>query len=503
MRSISYYLGVVLVAEAFAMLIPFVLACLIYEWEPASRYLLWAGVCGILGSGLRIVRVYPGGLSRQQATMLAGIGWLVVAAFGAMPLWQSGHFDSFSNAFFDSVAAFTTTNVSIMNDLDHLSYADNLWRFVMAFSGGVAFVVMGLTMGENEIQAHRDLYYEEGAERILPRAVKILQMTLRVLGYTILVFAILQITILLLAGFQPLHAIFHGSMLAVSASMTAGLTPMSNGVMYYHSWPTALLLVLATLYAGINLRLRVRALHGDLKLLANDTAVRSAVIWWTLLLVVFVASLALSSQVSDIETLATSGLFEFFAAATTSGFSIINVHYDPQVIPSGSLLVLSIATAIGACSGSTTGGLQIERLAIVAKSTVNTIHRAIAPDSSRRVIMIHHFGRRVVGDRLVQTSMLFFVIYIALYTIGALVGVIYGYDAVSALSQSITMASNAGLSTSIDLHTAPDALKVVYLIEMWLGRLGIIQILGILAKVIFTVSASVNRKFIKRGFRRA
>lgn len=502
-RSISYYLGVILIAEGFAMLIPFVFGCIAGEWEAVARYLFWAGTCGICGTGLRMIRIYPEGLSRQQATMLSGLGWLLVAFMGACPLWMSGHFSSFFNAFFDCIAAFTTTNVSIMNDLDHLSYADNIWRFVMAFSGGIAVVVLALTMGEDEIHSHHDMYYEEGAERILPRAFKVLRMVIRVMLITIATFAILQTVLLLFHGFAPLRAAYHGSLLAISASTTSGLSPMQNGIMYYHSWPVAFLLIVATLFAGINLRIRIRVFRGRVGSFLHDTATRAAGIWWLLLLVVFISSLVLSSSITNIGSLITTGIFEFFAAATTSGFSIINVQYNPQVMPSGSLLALCIVTAIGASSGSTTGGVQLERLVVVAKSSVDTIHRAISPDSARHVIVFHRLGRRIVGERLIQTSMLMFILYIAMYTVGALAGVSYGYDAVSALSQSITMASNAGLNTAIDLTQAPDPLKVIYLIEMWLGRLGVIPMLGIMAKLVFTISASINRSIIQRARNRS
>lgn len=501
-RSISYYMGVVLVAEAFAMLVPFVFACFIYEWEAAARYLFWSGICAIIGTGLRMIRIYPEGLNRQQTTLLAALGWLVVALMGAFPLWFSGHFDSYFNAFFDCVAAFTTTNVSVMHDLDHLSYADNLWRFVMAFSGGIAVVTLSLTLGENELRGHRDTYFEESTEHILPRAFKALRAVLYIIVATIVLFGILQTCALLAQGFYPPHAVFHGFMLAVSASTTSGISPMENGIAYYHSWPLAFLIMIATIFGGINVRLRLRALQGNLRPLAHDTATHTAIFWWLLLLVVFIASLILSSQVNKLPALFTTGMFEFFSAATTSGFSIINVHYNPQVIPSGGLLVLSVATAIGASSGSTTGGIQLERLSIVARSAINTMRQAISPDSAHQVITIQHMGRRVVSDRLIQTSMLVFILYISMYTIGALIGVIYGYDAVSALSQSITMASNAGLSTSIDLMTAPDLLKFIYILEMWLGRLGLIAVLGIFAKLIFTVSAEINRRVLQRSHNR-
>ena len=135
-RVIGHYLGVLVLFSTIALLVPLATAIACGEWEPASHYLLTIGITLILGSGLRFLRIEPGRLGRQQALAVTGFAWIVLACVASIPLYLSGHFASYLDALFDGVSGITTTGASIILDLDHLSYADNMWRFMMHLLGG-------------------------------------------------------------------------------------------------------------------------------------------------------------------------------------------------------------------------------------------------------------------------------------------------------------------------------------------------------------------------------
>ena len=146
LRVIGHYLGALVLIATIGLAAPLVVAILFGEWAAAARYLFAAGVFLIAGSALRFLRIQPGRLSRQQAFAVTGLAWLVLALFGAIPLAGSGHYANYLDALFESVSGFTTTGASIVRDLDHLSYADNMWRFMMHLVGGVGLVVVGLVV---------------------------------------------------------------------------------------------------------------------------------------------------------------------------------------------------------------------------------------------------------------------------------------------------------------------------------------------------------------------
>ena len=91
-RVIGHYLGVLILFLTIGLLIPFVTALVFQEWEPASHYLLTMGITLIAGSLLRFLRIQPGRLTRQQALVVTGLSWIVLAFFASIPLYLSGHF---------------------------------------------------------------------------------------------------------------------------------------------------------------------------------------------------------------------------------------------------------------------------------------------------------------------------------------------------------------------------------------------------------------------------
>ena len=136
-RVIGHYLGSLTLISTIGLLVPLVTAIVFGEWSAAARYFLTAGIFLIAGSALRFLRVQPGRLSRQQAFAVTGFAWLVLALFAALPLAWSGHYANYLDALFEAVSGLTTTGASIVRDLDHLSYADNMWRFMMHLMGGI------------------------------------------------------------------------------------------------------------------------------------------------------------------------------------------------------------------------------------------------------------------------------------------------------------------------------------------------------------------------------
>ena len=130
-RVVAHYLGVLVSFFTIALAVPLVVAIAMQEWEPASRYLLAVGISLIVGSGLRLLCVQPGKLTHQQALAVTGLSWIVLAFVASVPLALSGHYGSYLDSLMEAVSGLTTTGVTLVIDLEHLSTADNMWRFVM------------------------------------------------------------------------------------------------------------------------------------------------------------------------------------------------------------------------------------------------------------------------------------------------------------------------------------------------------------------------------------
>ena len=496
-RVIAHYLGVLLVFEAIAMMLPFVIAIMFFEWDPAARYLLSAGIALTVGTGLRMLRIAPGHLNRQQAIGVTGFAWLALALVAAIPLAMSPHYATYGNALFDAMSAFTTTDASVIMGINHVSHADNMWRFIMNFVGGVGLIVVAMSFGMFG-SGTSSLFSSEGrSEHVLPNVVQTARFIFRFTATVVVVAGLVIGTVLAIMGMGPARAYLHGVWLAMASFMTAGLAPMSTSVVYYHSIFVEGILMVLMVFGSLNFALHNEIWHGRTKMLLHDNEVHAGLIWWFVMLLIFITAASASALANGLPVLMRTGLFTFVSAATTTGFTMFSGNQLAVLFPSGAVLVLALVMAIGGSGGSTAGGIKLNRIAIIAKSAIETMKSTVQADSARIVTSYFHIGRRRLGEDEVKTAMTVFILFIATYVIGALAGIAYGYDAVSAITESVAMASNSGMSTGIVSADMPDGLRMLYIVEMWAGRLEFVTLLALACKIFVSVKPNIRLK--KRG----
>lgn len=380
----------------------------------------------------------------------------MLGLISAIPLSWSGHFASYLDALFDSVSAYSATGVSVISNLDHLSNADNMWRFVMHFGGGVGVIVVAVSLGILGRSSTTTLYNSEGrSEHVVPNVLSTARF---ILGFSLFIIAVSTIvlsSLLITMGMFADRAVLHALWLSISGFMTAGFAPMGSSVAYYHSYAVEWTLMLVMLVGGVNFTLHGEAWRGRTSGFFKDIEIRTAIIWWIILLIVFMASLSKSPMFNGLSEMARTGLFNFVSAVTTTGFVSLNTNQFNTVIPSGALLILAMCMAIGTSAGSTSGGIKLMRLGIIAKSALETMRASVTPDSATVGSMYYHVGRHRLDGEVVKEAMTVFILFAITYTIGALVGVAYGYDAVSAIFESVAMASNSGITAGISSAAMP------------------------------------------------
>ena len=492
-RVVAHYLGDLILLLAAVLVVPFLTAVVFHEWEPAVHYLYAIGVSLIVGTILCYTCISPGQLSRQQALAVTGFAWIALALIGAIPLFLSGHYGSYLDALFDAVSGFTSTGASVISDLDHLSYSDNMWRFVMHFVGGLGLVVILLSLGLGGRGAS-SMYSTEGrSEHVLPNIVQTTRLILRIAFVMVAVFGILIALFCFFAGMDPVRAFLHGIWLAITGFMTAGFTPMSSNVYAYHSYAMDITLMVLMLLGGINFGLYAALWKGRTSDILEDTEIRTIAVWLTLLVAVTALSLAASTQFSGAPAIIRRGLFMVVSAASTSGLMTITSNQLTTAFTSGSFLVLALAMSVGLASGSTAGGIKINRLAIITRSVAATIKQTASADTAMLVSKYYHVGKRVVSDTTVKEAMTIFTLFIAMYAVGTLAAIAYGYEATSAIFDSVAMASNGGLTSGIVDASMPAGLEALYIIMMWAGRLEFVTMFALIAKIVFSAKEGVRQ----------
>ncbi|MDR0513963.1 MAG: hypothetical protein LBG81_02205 [Coriobacteriaceae bacterium] len=484
-RIIGHYLGVLVLFSSFSLLVPLLTAFACQEWVPASHYFLTMGITLILGSALRFLRIDSVRLNRQQALAVTGLSWIVLACVAAIPLYLSGHYENYLDALFDGVSGLTTTGASILQDLDHLSYADNMWRFVMHFVGGLGLIVVALSFGLFGKRVGTSLYSAEArSEHVLPNIVQTTR-TLARISLIIIVLATAVISLIcIFIGMEPLRAFLQSLWLAISGFMTGGFAPMSNSVMYYHSLGIEVVLMVLMVLGSISFVLHAEIWKGKTSTFFRDIEIRTLGVWLAVMTLVFTASLATSLHFSDLSAMLRRGLFMVISAFSTTGYQNITSNQLATVFTSGAFFTLTMIMAVGGSAGSTSGGIKFSRVGIIAKSIAVNIKETLAPDSARVAVGYNHMGRRLVSPEIVKEAMTVFTLYIITYAIGALVGIAHGYEATQAIFESVAMTSNAGLSLGIVSSGMPVGLELTYLFQMWAGRLEFVALLALIIEVV-------------------
>jgi trk system potassium uptake protein TrkH len=481
---IAHYLGAIVLLLGVVMLVPLVVSLLMQERDVTGHYAIGVGCAIVIGGLLRLCRISPVSLERRQAIAITSLVWIVGALVAAIPLWLSGHYGSFLDAVFEGVSGLTSTGLTLCQDIDHLSTADNMWRFTLQFLGGQGVVVIALSLGIFS-RVGSSFYTAEGRnEFVLPNIKKTAQFIWQFSSIVVFCGTLVLFFVALALGISPQRSIFHGLWVTIGSYDTGGFAPQSLSLMYYHSWPLEIIAMTLMLMGAINFALYARIWKGGFRStvreFTRDVEIRTLAIWITLTLLVFVAALLAGQFLTDYSGIIRRGVFTIVAAAANSGYQVLSVNQITTLLSSGAFFMIVIAMAIGGSSGSTAGGIKALRVGVIAKGVIARIKDVLAPRSARNTTSYQHLGRHMLSSEITGAAMAIALLYVITYIIGAVAGIAAGYDAIPATFESVAATSNAGLSAGVTTPGMPLFMKIVYIVQMWVGRLEFLTILAVL-----------------------
>ena len=481
---VAHYLGTMVLLLGVIMFVPLLVSLLMGEGDITGNYVIGIGCATIIGGLLRLCRISPATLQRRQAIAITTLVWIVGAAVAAIPLWLSGHYGSFLDALFEGVSGFTSTGFTLCQDIDHLSTADNMWRFTLQFLGGQGIIVVALSLGIFT-KVGSSFYTAEGRnEFVMPNIKKTAQFIWQFSSIVVFCGTVVLFLVALLLGIDPVRSIFHGLWVTIGAYDTGGFAPQSLSLMYYHSWPLETIAMVLMFMGAVNFALYARIWKGDFRStfreFTQDIEIRTLVFWTVFILLVFVAAVLAGRFLTDFSGLIRRGIFTIVSATTNTGYQVLSTHQITTLFSSGAFFILVVAMAIGGSAGSTAGGIKALRIGIIAKAIIARIKDVLAPKSARNTTSYQHLGRHLLSSETTGAAMTITLLYLLTYVVGAIIGVAAGYEAIPAALESVAATSNAGVSAGIVSPDAPVGMKIVYMIQMWIGRLEFLTILAVL-----------------------
>jgi trk system potassium uptake protein TrkH len=472
LRLIGYQLGKVATGLSLLMVVPAVVALVLGEWNSATALIAGAGVCVTFGqlTEWRLVTRRP--LAWSHGTVVVALAWLIGSVLAAIPFYLSGHTADLVDAWFEAMSGLTTSGLSVIQDLDHLSYSMNLYRHLTHFAGGQGIVIVVLAVFASGSGAGM-LYVAEGREdRILPNIVRTARFIFTVAAVyravgTIAVFAALQV-----AGIGGWRGLWHAVNLFVAAFDTGGFAPTSRSIGYYHSATLEAVLLVLMIAGTMSFALHYHLWVGRFRELARNIEVRSLLITTTVLTVLALLGLARAGAFSDTGGLFRKGVFTVLSAHTGTGFGVNDGALfvtDWGVLAPAAVV---LAMGLGGMAGSTAGGVKALRVGITAKAIAHDIRRILLPDNALVVTTYHSGRRQVLRDHVARSATTVLLLYGMTYLGGAGVALLYGrWELSEALFESVSAAANVGLSVGIVAPGMPRLLQLTYILQMWVGRL--------------------------------
>ncbi len=481
-KLIGYYLGKVLLGLGLLQLIPLVTALTLGEWNSASAFAIGAAIAIIawaLSDGLLATR-QP--LSWAHGMVIVALAWLLGPIATAVPMLLSGRFTDPVHALFESMSALTTTGMSVIHDLDHTPVSEDLFRHLLQIAGGLGIIIVVLSVFAAGGARITTLYASEGRdERVLPNIIRtarfIFQVasTLFVVGTTALVIALVA------TGFTFPRAVYHGVNLFFASFATGGFSVMQSSIIYYHSATVELLVGLIMVAGTLSFGLHLALWRGDPRDVLRHLETRTLTVTTSLLFALLCVGLVRAGSYDTVEALLRKGLFTMVSAASSTGHQV-NVG-DTYLYDWGLLAPAAIvgAMAMGGMASSTAGGIKALRVGITFKSLTHEIRRILLPESALVVTTYHAGKRQVLRDENARAATTGLLLFIASYLLGITTALAYGeLDLTQAIFEAVSVGSNIGISIGVVNPGMPDGLALVYILQMWLGRLEFVAAFALL-----------------------
>lgn len=487
-KIIGYYLGKVIIALGVTMFLPMVTAVIFKEQGPILDFFISSSLCFILGFSFLTIFYTDKDLVTMHAMIIASLSWLVAMFLGALPLYLSGHWGSFLDACFDAMSGFATTGLTLAVDLDHISMTHNMWRHLIMFIGGQGIVVVALTFLVRGSGGAFMMYVGEARdERVLPNVVH----TARFIWFISIIYLIIG-TVALAAvavfeGMPLIRSIFHGMWIFMAAFDTGGFTPQSQSILYYHSLPFEVVTVVIMLLGAINFKLHYVILNGNKKEFFRNIEIRTLILTIFITLLLTIVGLAKLGVYQDSLGLFRKGFYQLISGHTGTGYQTIYARQFLLEWGNLALVAVIIAMAIGGSACSTTGAIKTLRIGLMFKALREDIKKVMLPSQAVIIQKFHHIKDFVLNNKQIRSALLITLCYLGIYTLGAIIGTIFGYSFLESLFESTSAAANVGLSCGVTTPTMPNVLKVTYILQMWIGRLEFMSAFALIGFIIAAV----------------
>ncbi|MFR5116811.1 MAG: TrkH family potassium uptake protein [Eubacterium sp.] len=466
---IAYILGWIMKLEGLFMLIP-VLVALIYREHNGVWFAIVAVCALVFGAVVTHKKPESNVFYMREGCIATAMSWFIMSVIGCLPFFLSGEIPSFTDALFETVSGFTTTGSTILSDVESLSYCMLFWRSFTHWIGGMGVLVFLLAVIQMTGGSNMNLLRAESPGPAVGKLVPRMMHTARILyaiylGMTVILF------VLLVCGKM---SVFESLTTAFSTAGTGGFGIRNDSLAScspYIQWIVTIFMILF----GVNFNAFYFLLLRKWKQLFHMEEV------WAYFGVIVAAILIIMTNtygwVGNVMENLRNTSFQVGSIITTTGF--MTVDFDQW--PSLSRYVMLFLMMIGACAGSTGGGMKVSRFLLSVKSALRELNSYLFPKSIKKIKM----DGKTVDEEAIRGINVYFTAYMLLVILSTFLVCIDGTDLVSGFSSVLGTFNNIGpglakYGPACNFGVASTFSKCVYIFDMLAGRLEIFPVLILL-----------------------
>lgn len=463
---IRYILCRVLEFQAIFLALP-CLAAIYYREEEGFAYAAVLLACLLLGVAGKIKKPKSTVFYAKEGFVAVSLSWMVLSVTGALPLFLSGEFPSYTDALFETISGLTTTGASILSDVEALSKCNLFWRSFTHWIGGMGVLVLILAILPLAGGYNMHLMRAESPGPTVGKLVPRVRHTARILYGIYIVMTVVQILLLLLSGMPP----FHAMTLSFGTAGTGGFGVLNSSIGSYSIASQAIITLFMILF-GVNFSVYylISARKPKQAFCHEEMRYYLGVIFAAILLI----AVNIRGSFSSVAEAFHHAAFQVASIITTTGYSTADFNAWPEF----SKFILVALMFVGACAGSTGGGIKVSRVVIMLKLVKNELSHLIHPKRVRQI----HFEHHVVSKDVLRSVSVFFITYALVYGCSVLLISLDNLDfttnftAVAATLNNIGPGLNqVGPMSNFSVFSQPA--KYVLMFDMLAGRLELFPLL--------------------------
>ena len=463
---VRYILGQVLKVESILLFLPCIVS-LCYGENDIFAYLIVIGITGFIGVIGTIKKPESNVFYLKEGCIATALSWIVMSIFGALPFVITKDIPSFTDALFETISGFTTTGSSILTDIEALSYTNLFWRSFTHWVGGMGVLVFILAIiplsGGSSINLMRAESPGPSVGKIVPK----LKETARILYMIYFGMTIAEMLLLLIGGMP----VFDSITLSLGTAGTGGFGIRGDSIASYSAYCQWIITIFMILF-GVNFNAYYFILLKDFRGLFNMEEVK----YYFLIIFSSIAIILIdvSHFYKNIFTALRHTAFTVGSIITTTGYATADFN---QWGDSSKFIIVAIMF-VGACAGSTGGGIKVSRIVLLCKGIRKELNSYIHPKSVKKI----KFDGKPVEHEVFRATNVYFMTFMILFTISVFLISFEGYGGTTSFTAVAATMNNIGPGLA---HVGPtenfsffsDFSKYVFMFDMLAGRLELFPLL--------------------------